>query len=156
MSENYYFIKDLKCFARGDGFDNYIYDNGNWIPDKENRVSDRLMGYDPYEDDDSPYKIGNRAIIAEIETITEEEFLNRIKAGSIKDKKQPETSMTYSEFRKQFKTVDEFRKVLGKLSEEEVRALIVSEERPELVKACIVDTWRSTSQELAETGSEQE
>ena len=44
----------------------------------ENIVSDRIMGYDPFEDDDSPYKIGNSSIMDELERISEEEFKSRI------------------------------------------------------------------------------
>lgn len=82
MSLKYYYIRDLKRFARGDGFDNFIYTEGTWEHDTQFVVSDRLMGYDPYEDDDSPYKIGNTAIMAEIEEITEKEFMRRIQMST--------------------------------------------------------------------------
>lgn len=75
---SYYHIKDLECFARGVNFDNEIYKDGKWEPDINNLVSDRLMGYDPSEDDDSPYKIGNTEIMEEIEEITEQEFMKMI------------------------------------------------------------------------------
>ncbi len=76
----YYYIKDLSLFAKGEGRNyNFIYQNGKWLPDTKNYVSDRIMGYDPDEDEDSPYKIGNSSIMNEIEEITEEEFEKRIK-----------------------------------------------------------------------------
>ncbi len=77
----YYYIRDLNCFARGAGFDNYIYKNGKWEPDRDHLVSDRLVGYDTYEDDDSPYKIGNTEIMDEIVEITEDEFLRANKCN---------------------------------------------------------------------------
>lgn len=74
----YYYIKSLSLFAKGDGLSqNYILKNGEWVIDNDCIVSDRLMGYDPYEDDDSPYKIGNITIMDEIEEISEEEFIKR-------------------------------------------------------------------------------
>ena len=73
----YYYIKDLNLLAKGEGlYNNYIFKSGEWMLDTENIVSDRLMGYDPYEDDDSPYKIGNTSIMDEIKEISEEEFNN--------------------------------------------------------------------------------
>ncbi|MCR5778912.1 MAG: hypothetical protein K6G84_16085 [Lachnospiraceae bacterium] len=78
-STKYYFIKDLQLFAKGMGtYANYIYKDGIWSRDKDNFVSDRVMGYDPYEDDDSPYKIGNTSIMNEIEIIAREEFYRKI------------------------------------------------------------------------------
>ena len=75
----YYYVKDKKVFARGEGFDNYTYDNGEWIEDTKCIVSDRLMGYDPSEGPDSTYAIGNMDIMDKLEEITEEEFLKRIR-----------------------------------------------------------------------------
>ncbi len=71
----YYFIKDLSLFAKGEGiYKNYIYVNDEWLLDKDHIVSNRLIGYDPYEDDDSPFKIGNTSIMDNIEVISEETF----------------------------------------------------------------------------------
>lgn len=74
----YYYLRDLDCFAKGDGANNFIFQNGEWQPDTQNSVFDRLMGYDPYEEADSPYKIGNLSVMDQIETITEEEFYRRL------------------------------------------------------------------------------
>ena len=59
----YYYIRDLNCFAKDDGINYFIFQNGDWQLDLNNLVSDRLMGYDPYEDVDSPYIIGNLSIM---------------------------------------------------------------------------------------------
>ena len=77
MKIQYYYLRDIRCFAKGDGFNNCIYINGEWQPDRQNLVSDRLMGFDPFEDEDSPYRIGNVSVMQEIETISEQEFLER-------------------------------------------------------------------------------
>lgn len=75
----YYYIKSKKLYARGENwFDNYIYEDGKWIKDTKNIVSDRLFGYDPSEPPDSPYGFGNTDILGDIEEITEEEFKRRI------------------------------------------------------------------------------
>lgn len=75
----YYYVKDENIFAKGIGLsENYLYKNGEWVEDHEHIVSDRLMGYDPYEDDDSPYKIGNTEIMLQLEKITKEEFERRV------------------------------------------------------------------------------
>lgn len=74
----YYYIRDLNCFAKDDGINYFIFQNGDWQLDLNNLVSDRLMGYDPYEDADSPYIIGNLSIMKQIEAITEQEFYKRL------------------------------------------------------------------------------
>ncbi|CDB39523.1 unknown [Azospirillum sp. CAG:260] len=74
----YYYIKSKNLFAMSKGlFDNYLYKNDKWVEDTQNLVSDRLMGYDPTEANDSPYKIGNTDIMDDIEKITEDEFEKR-------------------------------------------------------------------------------
>ena len=74
----YYYIKDLSLYAKDEGLcRKYILKNGEWVIDNDNIVSDRLMGYDPYEEDDSPYKIGNTSIMDELEEISKEEFMKR-------------------------------------------------------------------------------
>ena len=77
MSIHYYFMKDIKCFAKGDGFNNFIYQNGKWLPDRQNLVLDRLIGFDPNEEDFSPYRTGNMSVMREIERISEKEFFKR-------------------------------------------------------------------------------
>ena len=70
----YYYIKDLNLFAKGTGISNYyILKNGKWVEDKKHLVSDRLIGYDPYEDVPE-YGIGNTEIMRTIEKITKEEY----------------------------------------------------------------------------------
>ena len=45
--------------------------------------------------------------------------------------------MTYSEYRKQFKSVEEFKCAFGKLTEEEARALISAENASVSIKAAM-------------------
>lgn len=55
--------------------------------------------------------------------------------------------MTYSEYRKQFKSVEEFRRAFGKLTEEEAHALIAAEKAPVTVKAAAFTTWKMVKKE---------
>lgn len=55
--------------------------------------------------------------------------------------------MTFSEYRKQFKSVEEFRCAFGKLTEEEARTLISAEIGPVTVKAAAFTTWRLAKKE---------
>ena len=59
--------------------------------------------------------------------------------------------MTYSEYRKQFKSVEEFRRAFGKLTEEEARALISAENAPVTVNAAIFTTWQNAKKEAEGT-----
>ena len=72
MNINFYLINDKKLAVTKD-YDAFEYVDGNWIQIEYNEISDRLIGYDPYEPDDSTYKIGNLDIMSSIKKITEDE-----------------------------------------------------------------------------------
>ena len=55
--------------------------------------------------------------------------------------------MTYTQFRDKFKSVEEFRKAFGKLTEEEARALISAENCATFIKAQMFSTWESARAE---------
>lgn len=55
--------------------------------------------------------------------------------------------MTFSEYRKQFKSVEEFRRAFGKLTEEEARTLISAENASVSIKAAIFTTWQMAKKE---------
>ena len=79
MKYTYYHIKSLDLFAKSSSItDNYIYMDGEWIKDDDFIVSDRLVGFDPSEPKDSPYRMGNTDIMSDLEEISEEEFKERI------------------------------------------------------------------------------
>lgn len=59
------------------------------------------------------------------------------------DKKQT----SFSEYRNQFKSEEEFKKAFGKLSEEEAHALAAAEPAGTTIKACIITTWRKCREE---------
>lgn len=56
--------------------------------------------------------------------------------------------MTYSEFRNQFPTVEQFRWAYGNLTEKKARALIEAEVCPTHIKACMYTAWRSARKEV--------
>ena len=55
--------------------------------------------------------------------------------------------MTYTQFRDKFKSVEEFRKAFGKLTEEEAKALISAENCATFIKAQMFSTWESARAE---------
>ena len=57
--------------------------------------------------------------------------------------------MTYSEYRNQFKTVEEFRCAFGKLTEEEARALIAAEKTSPTIRAAMMSTWQMARKEVS-------
>lgn len=73
----FYLIND-RIIGKKENGSYYIYSAGNWVPDDDWMILDRLMGYDPSEPSDSPYGIGNTDIMDEIETITYEEAMEHI------------------------------------------------------------------------------
>ena len=73
----YYLILDRQLGKEVDG-NYYLFENSKWVSDTYNKISDRLIGYDPSEDFDSPYKIGNLSIMKEIKEITEEQAMQFI------------------------------------------------------------------------------
>lgn len=58
--------------------------------------------------------------------------------------------MTYSEYRNQFKTVEEFRRAFGKLTEEKAKALISAENTSTTAKAAMMTTWRMAKKEVSD------
>ncbi len=56
-----------------------IFVNGRWIFDKDSLINDRRVGYDEFEPEGSPYKIGNTEMLSNIEKITQEEAMQLIK-----------------------------------------------------------------------------
>ena len=56
-------------------------------------------------------------------------------------------SFSHSEYRNQFKTVEEFKCAFGKLTEEETQALISAENASVSIKAAIFTTWQMAKKE---------
>jgi len=78
MKGTKYFLILGKIVAKEDSTGDYIFKDGNWEPDTTNMIWDRLMGYDPTEDSDSPYAMGNSSIMEEIEEISCEKAMELI------------------------------------------------------------------------------
>lgn len=65
----YYLINDRRL-GKKEGDNYFLFQNAEWVKDEKSVIRDRLMGYDPFEPDDSPYRIGNTSIMDEIEEIS--------------------------------------------------------------------------------------
>ena len=70
----YYWMTDLKQFGKYDGQNYYILINGKWMSDNDRIIFGKLIGYDEFEPDDSPYAIGSTSVMDTIKEITEEQF----------------------------------------------------------------------------------
>ena len=78
----YYLIRNRILGRREDGrFD--LFENGKWTPDSNNLIQDYLMGFDPSEPEDSPYRIGNLSIMDKIDEIPEKRALQLLNSQTI-------------------------------------------------------------------------
>lgn len=78
----YYFRVWKKVIAKrvnhNGHYDDYLFKSGKWVRDEEHVIMDHLMGFDPSEPEDSPYRIGSTSVFMEIEEISEEEAISSI------------------------------------------------------------------------------
>ena len=70
----YYLIWESLVGKQEDG-KYYIFRNGQWNPDNESIIRDRLVGYDPSEPPGSPYGFGNGSVMAEMDEIPYEKAI---------------------------------------------------------------------------------
>ena len=79
ISIKYYLIYDRIVGKRGlysdYHSDNWLFKDGKWIPDEKFVISDHLIGYDPSEPEDSPYRIGSTSVLMEMDEISEAEAM---------------------------------------------------------------------------------
>ncbi len=54
----------------GENGKNYLFKDGKWVEDSDHVVMDHMVGYDPFEPEDSPYRFGSTDILAEMEEIS--------------------------------------------------------------------------------------
>ena len=52
-------------------YENFLFKSGRWVEDEGHVIMDHLMGFDPSEPEDSPYRIGNGSVLFEMEEISE-------------------------------------------------------------------------------------
>ena len=67
----YYLILDTIVGKKENGR-YFLLRNGEWNPDTENMIMDRLVGYDPFEPPGSPYGFGNGSVMDEMVEISSE------------------------------------------------------------------------------------
>ena len=73
--KTYYLILNRKVGKQEENGSYYIFRNGEWHLDSDNEIFDWLIGYDPSEPPDSPYRIGCLDILNEIEEISYEKAM---------------------------------------------------------------------------------
>lgn len=62
-------------------------------------------------------------------------------------KQKENRALNYTEYRSHFKTVEEFNRAFGQLSEEEAEAFISAGNYPTFIKACMITAWSRARQE---------
>ena len=67
-----------KRIKRGEHYDDYLFKSGKWVVDDEYVIPDHLIGFDPSEPEDSPYRIGSTSVMMEMEEISEEKAISSI------------------------------------------------------------------------------
>lgn len=83
----YYIILDLDLIGKIEESIPYIYDvEQGWVFDKKRLLTDRIIGYDASEPDDSPYKIGNMDMMERVCKISREEAEARLHAAGRKER----------------------------------------------------------------------
>ena len=71
---SYYLIWDSLVGKQEDGR-YYIFRNGQWDPDNESIIMDRLVGYDSSEPPGSPYGFGSGSVMDEMDEISYEKAM---------------------------------------------------------------------------------
>ncbi len=65
----YYLIRK-RILGKKEGDNYFLFKDAEWVNDEKNVIRDRLMGYDPFEPEDSPYAIGSTCVTDGIEEIS--------------------------------------------------------------------------------------
>ncbi len=71
--ETTYYLLWNRVLGKQDGNGDFLYKDGEWVPDDDHRIQDRLVGFDSTEPEGSPYSFMNMSIMDEIEEITEQD-----------------------------------------------------------------------------------
>ena len=73
----YYRIREQSLGKKEDG-KYFLFQNAKWVPDENHVITDLLVGFDPSEPEDSPYRIGNTSVLFEMDEITEDQAISLI------------------------------------------------------------------------------
>ena len=83
----YYLIRNRRL-GKKDESGYFLFEKGKWVADEKNVIKDYLMGFDPSEPEDSPYRMYNLSVMDEIEEIAEEQavqYMNRQTVDLLKE-----------------------------------------------------------------------
>lgn len=67
---------------RNEHYEDYLFKSGEWVEDKKRIIADHLIGFDPSEPKDSPYRIGSTSVMSEMEEISQETAISLISAAA--------------------------------------------------------------------------
>ena len=69
-----YFLIRNKTVAKresnGKNSIDYLFRDGKWVVDSDHVVWDHMVGYDPFEEEDSPYRFGSTSVLSEMDEIS--------------------------------------------------------------------------------------
>lgn len=83
MNNIRFYIIDNNRLLYTYGIETFEYINNSWIKTNNSEITDRLLGYDSSEENDSPYLIGNTDIMESIKEISLKEVIDRYGEGMI-------------------------------------------------------------------------
>lgn len=78
MNRTYYLLWERTVAKREQNeklCEDYIFRDGKWVSDKDRIVMDHLVGFDPSEPEDSPYRIGSTDVLMEMAEISEKDAI---------------------------------------------------------------------------------
>ena len=73
MQNTYYRIREQSLGKKEDG-KYFLFQNAKWVPDENHVIMDLLVGFDPSEPEDSPYRFGSGTVF-DIDEISYEEAM---------------------------------------------------------------------------------
>ena len=75
MKDTKYYLILKQTVGKEEDGKYYLFQDGSWEPDTNWVIMDRLMGFDPSEPPDSPYRIGCTDVLEQIEDISMEKAM---------------------------------------------------------------------------------
>ncbi len=79
IETRYYLVYDRIVGKRenyGDcWFKEWLFQDGEWVPDTDFVIMDHLVGFDPTEPPESPYRIGSTSVLMEMDEISEDQAM---------------------------------------------------------------------------------
>lgn len=90
-NSTYYLVRKTMVAKReecGNQYEDFLFIKGRWVPDKDHVIMDHLVGYDPCEPKDSPYRIGSTSVLSEMKEISEKKAIAIMKPQILSSMKE--------------------------------------------------------------------